>query len=274
MAATKKAINQALSQANTVSAAKFIAPLREFVYTHWKAATTKSAAYNRYRSYSQRILKAAYKHDVIGYSGDEQLGRWCPRDWNYTFPAPLRVASGSLSPLPFLYDPVAHKHYLFNVNLQRSQPVGAWAKEWGVNGGDIFSIVFVTVRRELYPKYPEYYNWHPTDQVGVITLRVSGDIRKDKRDIKELMFSDVFMCDNPDYAGNFRFPITQRFGLLQVLNDVDWVYWRQGFGMEAVGAWAIVHSRRSLKNHSSTELRLENHHLYGLDWSNMLNEYL
>lgn len=272
--ATKKAINQAISQANTVAGSKFYSHLNWFINGHWKGVKSKADSYKKFMSANQRILKTDYKHDVLGYVGDEQLGRWCPRDCNYMLVAPFKIASGSLSPLPFTYDKLAHTYRVYSTQLNRYQAVGNWAKAWKVNGGDVFSIVYVILQRQKNAHYPDYYNWHSTDKWGVITLRVSDNIRKDKRDISNLMFSDVFRCDDAAYASNFRFPITKPFGLLQVVNDPEWVYWRVGFGMECVGAWAIVHSRRTMKDHASTTLNLENQHLFGLDYTNMLNDYL
>lgn len=274
MATTKKAINQAIAQANTTAASKFLRPLGDFIYSHWSSAKSDAVAYRRFLSANQRILKAAYKHDELGYKGDEQLGRWCPRQAGYTFAAPLRVSSGSLSPLPFLYNEQEHCYYVFGVGLKRYHPVGEWAREYKINNGDVYSIVYITLLRERAANYPDYYNFHGVDQLGVITLRVSDRVRDDSRDIGELYFDDVFSCDQEEFAGNFHFPIGKHFGLIHVLNNPDWVIWRQGFGFETVGAWGITHSRRSLKSHSKNDLHLENQRLYGLDYINMLNEFL
>lgn len=272
--ATKKAINQAISQANTTACAKFIAPLRDFVYKHIQRACTPMSAYKRFLSANQRVLKAAYKHDAQGFIGDEQAGRWCPRNSNYTYAAPLKVSIGSLSTLPFIYDPVAHCYYCYGVNMPGSPKVGAWAREWGVNGGDIFSIVFVTLLRERAANYPEEYNWHNVDQLGVITLRVDDDVRRDTRPIAGLLFDQVFQILTPGYENNFHFPISKHFRLVEILNDPDWVIFRQGFGLETVGCWTMVHSRRSLKSHSTSQLHLENQRLFGMSYVQMLEDYL
>lgn len=272
--ATKKTINQAISQANTTALAKFYRVLQPFITSHWSRATSNAVAYARFLSANQKVLKAAYKHDVLGYVGDEQQGRWCPRECNYTFAAPLKVANGSLNTLPFIYESNSHAYYLFNTQLEREQPVGQWAREWKINNGDVYSIVYVTLQRLPDAQFPAYYNFHSVDQIGVVTLRVANDIRNDRRDIKYLYFDDVFFCENTDLRHNFHFPIAQKFTLNSILDDPDWVIWRAGFGFDCVGAWCIVHSRASGKTHSSSYLNLLNQRLYGLSYIDMINEFL
>lgn len=67
--ATKKAIDQAISQANTVAASKFYSHLNWFVNAHWKGVKSKADSYKKFMSANQRLLKAGYNHDVLGYVG-------------------------------------------------------------------------------------------------------------------------------------------------------------------------------------------------------------
>lgn len=268
---SKTKLNRAIAQANTATATKMLSLMRQFVNRHWQRATTPAEVQKRFLSANQRLLKQQFKHDENGYVGDEQLGRWCPLDYDEMPCAALKISNGTQNNLPFSYDPISQSFFVYGTGTGRT--VAQWAKEYKVHLNDQYTIVFITLRRTLMYGYPESYQVHPCYDEGTIRMTVRINEKNDFRKVNTLNFLDVFQVDER-YADNFRFPIAQPFNLLQALGTTNWVIWNAGFGMNTVGAWAIVKTSKTGKSHSSETLRLVNQRLFGLSYINMINEYL
>ena len=118
--ATKTIINKAKAQANTATATKMLSMTSQFVNKHWQQANTPALVQKRFLSANQRLLNSQYNHDAKGYIGDEQLGRWCPKDYDEIPCAACKISSGSLNNLPFTYDSLTKSFYVFGVKPGRT----------------------------------------------------------------------------------------------------------------------------------------------------------
>ena len=270
--ATKTIINKAKAQANTATATKLLSLTSQFVNKHWQRANTPALVQKRFLSANQRLLNSQYNHDAKGYIGDEQLGRWCPKDYDEIPCAACKISSGSLNNLPFSYDSLTKSFYVFGVKPGRT--VKQFTKEYKLHQFDTYTLVYITLRRSLVCGYPQSYNVHSVVDYGRIPMVVKLNEKKnDFTDINKLQFRDVFDVDKR-FADNFNFKLDQRFNLLQALGTAEWVVMDGDTRMNTVGAWAIVKTGKTGKSHSSEVLQLVNPRLFGLSYSNMLDSYL
>lgn len=270
--ATKSIINKAKAQANTATATKLLSLTRQFVNSHWQSANTPALVQKRFLSANQRLLNSQYNHDSKGYVGDEQLGRWCPKDYDEIPCAACKISSGSLNNLPFCYDSPSKSFYVFGVAPGRT--VKQFTKEYKLHQFDTYTIVYITLRRSLIWGYPPSYNVHSVVDYGQIPMIVKLDEKKyASTDIDKLQFRDVFDVDKR-FADNFNFKLDHRFNLLQALGTTEWVVMDGETRMNTVGAWAIVKTGRTGKSHSSETLRLVNQRLFGLSYQQMLDSFL